>query len=98
MKIDFEIAILLILTTNLFFFTVFTFVRRSLNAKICALNDEKERLVKEKERLVKELENSKKEVLTIEAKDLLSDLCRGSAVVKITPLDPKFIFEYSPRG
>lgn len=52
-------------------------------------------------RLKKELlefEKNKKEVLTIDAKDLLADLCRGSAVVKITPLDPKYIFEYSPRG
>jgi hypothetical protein len=45
-----------------------------------------------------DFEKNKKEVLTIDAKDLLSDLCRGSAVIKITPLDPKYIFEYSPRG
>jgi hypothetical protein len=39
-----------------------------------------------------------KEVLTKDAKDLLADLCHGDAIVKVTPINPQHIFEYSPRS
>ena len=58
----------------------------------------KDKKIHRLEKELLEFEKNKKEVLTIDAKDLLADLCRGSAVIKITPLDPKYIFEYSPRG
>ena len=45
--------------------------------------------------LKKQLKDSKK--LSVDAAQLMHDLTRGSAVVKIIPIDPSELFYRSPR-
>ena len=61
--------------------------------RISVLEKENDELKKQNEDLGK-----KDKVLTLDAKDLLGDLCNGQAMIKVTVLDPRHIFEHCPRS
>jgi len=86
----------LIIVTQSFFLLVisFWFYRRFsfYKKKISLIKSKNKELLKR----INDIET--KEVLTKDAKDLLADLCHGDAIVKVTPINPQHIFEYSPRS
>jgi cell division protein FtsL len=88
---DFYIVVCLIFVGFLIYLNIHQLL--GFKKRISVLEKENDELKKQNEDLGKE-----DKVLTLDAKDLLGDLCRGKAVIKITPIDPKYIFEYSPRG
>ena len=88
---DFYILIYLILC--LIFLGIYVYQLLGFKKRISVLEKENDELKKQNEDLGK-----KDKVLTLDAKDLLGDLCNGQAMIKVTVLDPRHIFEHCPRS
>ncbi len=69
--------------------------RHRLNEAIAALAIERGQLARERAALVADQAKRPK---SVEAEELLHDLTRGVAIVRISPMNPDELFLRSPRG
>ncbi len=87
------LGLILVITPSMCFFEL-----RKRYVQLATLQTE---ILKNNENLLKELaaeQAKKKEVLSIEARQILHDITsQGTALVRITPMDPADIFWRAPR-